>query len=272
MFAMLAAISLSGCDHETQSHHHDDAGAPAPTHEHGAVVAQAADHDIDPDHDHDHDHGLAADHDHDHDHAHDAALMHPWHDPSAACVCDEVRTTNGWCPRCDTGYVAGVEVESEQLFETLDPHGHDLAFSTIRCESCRAAMGPDGWCDSCRMGYVRGQVYFTPLTHAYAKGRVVDPGAHGCQRCVANSASLGWCEDCHRGLVGVVAFYDRDTFALIERERRTLVAAIAKVPDCEQCACAMVVHGTCPRCLINYGTVGAAPSAPGPETESETAS
>lgn len=195
---------------------------------------------------HQHDHGADAALAHDHD------FLHPSSDPDAECVCDAVRLTNGWCRHCNTGSVAGVPVGSALLFSTLDPHGHELDLGFITCRECIVAIASDGFCEACSMGYIRGVVYFTRLTHGFAAGRVIGPDDLGCEDCRRHSADPGWCDRCKRGMIGSSAIYNRALFDRTAEERRVLIAANEKASTCEMCACAMVVHRTCPTCLISY--------------------
>jgi hypothetical protein len=206
-------------------------------HDHGAEAALAHDH---AGNDH------AATHDQDHD------LLHPASDADAACACDAVRLSSGWCRRCNSGSVAGVQVGSALLYSTLDPHGHVLDLGSITCPECAVAIGSDGFCEACSMGYVRGVVYFTRLTHGFAAGRVIEPDRLGCEDCRRHSAEPGWCDRCKRGMIGSSAIYNRALFDRTTAERRVLIAANEKASTCELCACAMVVHRTCPACLVSY--------------------
>ncbi|MCI0365911.1 MAG: hypothetical protein L0219_18785 [Phycisphaerales bacterium] len=194
---------------------------------------------------------------------------HPTFDPQAACACESARQRNEWCPKCNVGYIAGQRVEWGILFETLDPHGHDVNLSSITCEACRGAIDRDGYCDSCGMGFVKRQAYFTRLTHGLAKGRVVEAAGLGCAVCRSHAGKTGWCGGCGQGMVGNVAIGDRTTFDRTAQEFGVLQRAIEKAASCELCGCAMVVHRTCPDCGISYAGrseewsgVNVAPRAP----------
>lgn len=182
----------------------------------------------------------------------DLFSLHPNSDPLAACACAKAAQRNAWCRRCNVGYIAGHRVESANLFEALDPHGHEVDLNVMDCESCRRASASGGYCVECRIGFVNGLAYFTRLTWGVAQGIVVTPEDFPCEQCRSFVTRTGWCETCGRGVVGNVVLTDRDNYLATAREYATMLAAIEKVPACDWCACAMVLHSTCPMCLISY--------------------
>lgn len=204
-----------------------------------------------------------------------------------ACTCARAKLRNGWCSACRVGYVAGIPVRSAMLFEALDAHGHDIDPSSIECAECRAAIGADGFCPTCRRGFVQGQLYFSRLTYAIAKGSFADPAAISCLRCRGileaeparaqrridaikdhrpprasavpggSTARFGddeaaWCGDCRIGYVGNVAFRDRAMLAVGRAECDRLLRAIAMADRCASCAVAFFMGARCPRCRIDY--------------------
>jgi hypothetical protein len=172
--------------------------------------------------------------------------------------------------RCNVGYVAGRRIESAMLFETLDPHGHDLDIAGMACPSCRTAADSGGYCENCRIGFVNRMAFFTRLTYGLAQGRVMDRAALSCAVCRSNAEHPGWCDACACGMVGNVALTDRPTFDRTAAEYCVLLAAIDKTTTCEVCAGAMVVHRTCRRCRISYERpVNNSPGEP-PATERHT--
>ncbi len=182
------------------------------------------------------------------------AAQHPSFDPNAPCTCDTAKYVNGWCHKCNVGFIAGHRVESALLFETLDAHGHLVDLSQVECESCQTAIKSNGFCTRCGRGYVDGLTYFSRLTHGLAQGMALDQASVTCELCRSHFDQTGWCDACGsgRGIVGNVAISDRKTFEVTAGEYKLLFAAIEKVKTCELCACAMVVHRTCPICLIDY--------------------
>ncbi len=249
----LSIIAVNGCyktahsDRDTAEHPHAHAHTAAIDHTHPSDDATS----------------LASSHGADHDHDHDHALMHPSHDPFAPCRCDLARLHNGWCQSCNVGYIATVQIDSEILYSTLDPHGHDLDLDLIVCETCRHAIDKDGYCDPCGMGFVRGKAFFSRLTHGLASGSAVDPVSPACKACRIGSDEPRWCDRCARGAIGNTAFNNKETFKRTAQEYTTLLAAIEKTEDCELCACAMTVYRTCPTCFVSYE-----PDSPGiPEND-----
>jgi hypothetical protein len=77
---------------------------------------------------------------------------------------------NGWCSTCDHGLVAGLIISSQQFHELLDAHGHDVEIATLQCGMCRIVAPEDEFCSRCRNGFVAGQLYFSELTWALARG------------------------------------------------------------------------------------------------------
>jgi hypothetical protein len=180
-------------------------------------------------------------------------------DSSADCTCPSASLHNAWCRRCNTGYIAGHQVQSALLFETVDPHGHEIDVSAMECESCKRATVSRGYCTACNVGFVDGMAYFTRLTYGLAQGVPVQVDSLECVRCRSFMDSTGWCDVCDRGVVGNVVLIDRTTYESTAREYRTLLLAIDRGTQCELCACAMVVHRTCPKCLISYESTESAP-------------
>ena len=183
-----------------------------------------------------------------HDHAH----AHPAHDASAPCICAWSKSRNVWCRHCNVGYVATQRIESAQLFDALDPHGHVLDVNVWECKTCVANYDNDGYCTECRMGCHDGLVYFTRLTYGLSFGRQVNPATISCEHCATLAGDVGWCESCSSGIVGNVVFADRNQFDSTAEEFITLRRAIEKVEECELCACAMVAHSDCPTCYTTY--------------------
>jgi len=186
------------------------------------------------------------------------STQHPESNPAAPCACADARLNHGWCPRCNLGYVAGRQITDHQLFEVIDAHGHDLGRESFACDSCRAAFDAGEFCSPCGNGFVRGQTYFTRLTWGLAQGEPFDPATITCTACRGHVNASGWCEACNRGIVGNVAFTSRAPYDVAVQEYAVLDTAIAKVPSCGMCACAMMVHRVCPTCLTSYEHLAAA--------------
>jgi hypothetical protein len=179
--------------------------------------------------------------------------LHPGFDPTLPCTCDSDRLRNGWCWHCNVGYIGGLKINNALLFETLDPHGHDLDPTSLQFESCQDVIKNDGYCEPCGIGFVRGKAFFTRLTFGLAMGSVVTSAdSLACKICASHLTGCGWCDQCHRGIVGNVAFTNKAMFDRTAAEFATLKTALEKTSTCELCACAMVVHRTCPKCGTSY--------------------
>lgn len=192
------------------------------------------------------------DHDHGHSHDHGQAALHPSSDPASDCACAEGKAHSRWCKRCNMGYVAGLKIESAKLFEAMDPHGHELNVASMECAECRNAARSNGFCSECGIGFYQSMAYFSRLTWGLAQGSETDAAQFSCEWCRAHLQSNGWCDACARGLIGSVSYRDRTIFDATAREFDVLHAAINRLPQCEVCACAMVMHRTCPLCSISY--------------------
>ncbi len=168
------------------------------------------------------------------------------------CTCDDARLVNGWCEAHAVGFVAGLEIRSAELFETLDAHGHVIAPEFIRCTRCLEARETDDFCEEHRMGFVDGLAYLSPLTYHLAKGEVKELSRIACPVCKKNAESYGWCPKCNVGMVGHFEIRDPESFKKLSRAYDTLLSARDTVARCELCASAMVVDGRCPVCKITY--------------------
>ena len=181
-------------------------------------------------------------------------------DPS----CQTGRPDNVWCEAEKVGYVAGVAIRSEMLYEALDPHGHDFEPAAIACPGCRSALEHDGFCQLHRIGFVRGKGYLTPLTYHLARGRRIDPEALGCPVCRAHTDGIGWCGTHGVGIAGLTAVDDRREFEALSRAYEVLLAAVAMSDRCETCAAAMVADGYCPVHRARYREGERTPAAQPP--------
>lgn len=192
----------------------------------------------------------------------DHARLHPGSDPQAPCTCATDKFYNGWCWHCNVGYIAGHQIKSATLFETLDPHGHDIDSEMLREHLCPDAVPNDGWCDAIAMGFVHNKAFFTRLTWGLAKGEPINPDDLICPICRGHILEPGWCDRCQRGIVGNVAYpaAERQTFERTAEEYRNLLAAIERGKVCEVCSSAMMQHCLCPKCKISYARRTSPPS------------
>lgn len=170
----------------------------------------------------------------------------------AVCTCATSRTTNGWCAVHAFGYVAGVKITSEWLYETLDAHGHDVDLSTFICPSCKSAIAASGFCDEHRVGFVGGRAYFSRLTYELARGTVLHPSEISCATCRKNSETHGWCDRDRVGMVGPYAIADRAAYDRAVHQVGILEVANAAAERCRYCAAAIVTDTQCPVCRIRY--------------------
>ena len=167
------------------------------------------------------------------------------------CTCADARLIHGWCAAHEIGYVAGLEIRSRDLFETLDTHGHQVDPHRLGCAQCRDAH-PDGYCEEHHRGFVDGLTYFSTLTYQLAKGHARNSSEITCPTCRNNSESHGWCSKCEVGMVGNVEIRDRKDFQVASGEYDRLLQAKEAAVRCEMCAVAMIYDGECPACKITY--------------------
>ncbi len=179
------------------------------------------------------------------------------------CTCAAARKDNGWCDRCEIGYVASIEVRSSILFEALDAHGHEVDAASMkkRCSGCTVALRNDGFCTQTRVGFVDQKAYFSRLTHLLARGEKTDLSRITCTVCASNAAhrklpvqGRGWCDECKVGLIGNVAFRDPKMFKAAVKEYELLLKAIKTSERCGTCAAAQFYGRRWPICRISYET------------------
>lgn len=168
--------------------------------------------------------------------------------PDANCVCGEARINNGWCASCGRGFVAGLTIESEKLFEALDAHGHSIDQSGITCDSCLQAISEDGFCHLHRGGFVDGKMYFSDLTWSLARGTIEEPDQLTCPQCRADCEHRGWCEGCGVGHVGAARFASREGYDRAVRQQDRLGLALITLKRCEECSMRTFYGGVCGIC------------------------
>ena len=168
------------------------------------------------------------------------------------CTCEVSKSRGGWCNACDLGYVAGVAIKSEMLFEALDAHGHHIDPESMKCEGCRKALANDGFCENCQWGFVGKQLYHSKLTYYLAKGRPKSKSAISCATCQAHTGKPTWCESCKIGLVGSVVYTDKGAFETVAEEYGRLRQAVDLSAKCEDCGVAFFMGTKCLKCNISY--------------------
>ena len=172
--------------------------------------------------------------------------------PPDLCACETSKVKNGWCSRCNTGFVASFRVSSQLLFEALDAHGHDIDPSCIQCPTCKKAMESDGYCDGCRMGFVRKQLYMSRLSYYLARGEAKEVSTITCPICRKNAEKFGWCDACGLGMLGNVAIKNREEFEQGAKVFERFLAAMEILKTCEMCAAASMFDGKCPKCRLEF--------------------
>ena len=171
---------------------------------------------------------------------------------AAECACQEARLHGGWCSKCSVGYVAAVRIESADLFEVLDAHGHQIDPQRMECPSCQKALKSDGFCERCRMGFVKQQAYLSRLTYHIALGQEIAAADVACKTCKDFVGKTGWCDKCRRGWIGFVSTDRKQDYDQATRAYAVLLAAVKMLPKCDTCAVAMVTGARCPSCNIAY--------------------
>lgn len=166
----------------------------------------------------------------------------------AECLCERARVHGGWCSDCKKGYVAGVAIQSQELFQALEGKSVDPA--AVKCEGCKAAQKDNGHCEKCSAWFARGRMYSSALAHSLALGEPVEPDRLTCESCRKAAADHGWCSQCQAGYVGALRFTDQKQYERALQAHQTLRAAAAA--PCAGCALAMVRDGRCDACNVAY--------------------
>ena len=167
-------------------------------------------------------------------------------------ACAEARRSHAWCEAGGTGFIAGIEIRSQVLWEALDAHGHDVDVERLGCAVCRKAKAAGGFCDEHAMGWAGGTAYLSRLTYHLARAESVEADLLASLTCGKQAETGGWCEECGLGIVGNIVFRDRQEFEAMAWEIEVLRAAIERSAECETCAAAMIVDGRCPVHRIQY--------------------
>ncbi len=166
---------------------------------------------------------------------------------SGCSGCIEALPNNGWCDLCEHGLVAGLTVPSREFHDALDAHGHEIDTATILCNLCREVAREDQFCPRCRHGFVAGQLYFSELTWALARGESGPTGidCSGCQNCVGEIAR---CDSCSMYWVGTVRFVSAEDAARSATQYRRLQVALDRLSRCSECAVAGFFGLPCRSC------------------------
>jgi len=171
--------------------------------------------------------------------------------------CAGTEWEDGWCETCARGYLAGMPIPSQIVFDALDAHGHDYELDRIECPECRAAIPREGFCTTCKLGYWQEACYFSQLSYQVARAERRDAG--DCEGCRELRGRSGWCEASELGWIGEVAISSRPDYEKAEAAYLVLVAALDELERCELCAASMAIDGICPSCWIAYDNGVATP-------------
>ncbi len=174
-------------------------------------------------------------------------------------ACAEARRSHSWCEAGGAGFIAGIEIRSQVLWEVLDAHGHDVDVERLGCDVCREAKAAGGFCDEHAMGWAGGMAYLSRLTYHLARAETVAADSLACPTCRKHAETGGWCEECGLGIVGNIAFRHREEFEEMAQEIEVLRTAIERSGECETCAAAMIIDGRCPVHRIQYQDGGKVP-------------
>ncbi len=197
---------------------------------------------------------------------------HPPQAPQTGCICSQATLQSGWCIEHERGYVFGIAIQSQMLFEAMDTHGHEVRGDSLTCGGCRKAFAGGSICPVCTWGFHEGKIYRSKLTWLSARGEPVAVKSLTCPTCSALAeASLalarqpavrptsrpakpvvdlekGWCAEHHCGFVGNVRFRAPDDFAAARVEYARLLRSRATLQRCELCAVGVLYGTACPKC------------------------
>jgi len=166
----------------------------------------------------------------------------------AECKCGIAKVENGWCTDCKVGYVAGVKIKSDGLFESLQ--GHEVDEAKIKCPSCAKAHKAGGFCEACKTGFVDGKAYHTWVAYRLANGAFKRVDDIKCATCRKAAEESGWCESCGVGYVAHHKLMDKVEYEKPMQAKKVL--RLAAKSQCEKCAVAMVSDGKCEQCKVEY--------------------
>ncbi|MCH7994846.1 MAG: hypothetical protein IIB57_10455 [Planctomycetes bacterium] len=166
----------------------------------------------------------------------------------AECTCGIAKVENGWCGDCKVGYVAGVKIKSDALFESL--LGHEVDEAKIKCPSCKKAHDAGGLCESCKTGFVEGKAYHSWVGYRLASGKFKHTADIKCPGCRKAAEGAGWCDGCAVGYVAHRKYTDRKDHEQAVHAQKVLRLATAS--KCETCAIAMVSDGECAQCKVKF--------------------
>ncbi len=166
----------------------------------------------------------------------------------AECKCGIAKIQNGWCSDCKVGYVAGIKIKSDALFESLQ--GHEVDKAKIKCPSCKKAHDTGGFCESCKSGFADGKAYHSWVAYRLAGGKIKRTADIKCAGCRKAAEQSGWCTACAVGYVAHRKYADRKDYEQAAEAQKVL--RLAGASNCEKCAIAMVSDGECAQCKVKF--------------------
>lgn len=190
------------------------------------------------------------------------AVVAAWSAPALAADCKGCAKVKedgqGFCKACDKGEIFGLKLKSESLYTTLAGVGEGAdTLAKSSCPDCQKAAKADGFCSQHKVGVVGEQLFTSKFAHTLAKGKPIDQAptseyVKACPACTKNAKDHGFCKSCS---VGIVAsrVYKPETFydsALVAFD--VMKKSIKAADDCEKCAVAMLMNGTCDACKVSY--------------------
>jgi hypothetical protein len=158
--------------------------------------------------------------------------------PQPSCTCNAAAAVGPWCERHEAGWIAGLRIDSRELYEALDLRGHAVDAATLECAACKTAHAGGGYCEEHGIGFRDGMAYHSALTYGLAGGEVRPPAEAGCTRC-----REGWCETHRLGMIGHVELRDEADYRRAAEAFEQLLQATEIAATCESCATSMLTDG-----------------------------
>jgi len=168
----------------------------------------------------------------------------------AECTCKTNKTAGGWCTDCKLGYVSGVQVKSQKLYDALQ--GQAVNEAELKCPSCKTAFAKNDACSACKVSYADRKSFKSPFAATLASGKAVKADDIKCATCKGNVDKQGWCDSCKAGIVHGRQFTDKAAYEKAVKAHEVLVESTKQLSHCEQCAIAMATNGTCNQCKETY--------------------
>ena len=163
--------------------------------------------------------------------------------PQPSCSCDAGAALGPWCDRHEAGWIAGLRIDSWELYEALDAHGHEIDIDLLECVACKKAHAEAGFCEEHGIGFIDGKAYLSALTYSLARGETRRPAEIACPVCRENATAHGWCPTHELGMVGNVALRDEADYRRAAKAYDLLLEAREVASTCEVCATTLMMDG-----------------------------